>query len=158
MELANIEKLLEKYLEATTTIAEEQQLQEYFSQDEVAPHLEEYQAMFRYFSVAKEEQFTKHVPLTPRKKNYLKWISVAAVAVLTVGFYFTLPNNNKAKEWGDLSQSEQEVAQEAFAMLFDNFGKGAEKVGYLETFNEGTQHVNHLEEFKRNTNKFLPNR
>ena len=46
MELANIEKLLEKYLNAETTIAEEKMLKNYFLNDNVAPHLIEYQALF----------------------------------------------------------------------------------------------------------------
>ena len=81
MELDNIERLLEKYFEATTTVAEEQTLQAYFSQEEVASHLEQYRPMFNYFSIAKEERYTKQVPLKPRKRNY-KWLSIAAVVVL----------------------------------------------------------------------------
>ena len=46
MELANIEKLLEKYQNATTTIAEENKLKDYFLSNNVAPHLQEYQALF----------------------------------------------------------------------------------------------------------------
>ena len=43
--------------------------------------------LFNYLSVAKEERFTKQVPLKPRKYNY-KWLSIAAVAVLALGTYF----------------------------------------------------------------------
>ena len=46
MELSRIETLLVKYFEADTSTAEEQELQHYFSQENVAPHLEEYRSMF----------------------------------------------------------------------------------------------------------------
>ena len=94
MELDKIEKLLEKYFEAATTVAEEETLKTYFSQEGVAAHLEPYTPMFQYFSNAKEERFTKEVPLeslasatTKRKFNY-KWLSVAAVTLLMFGIYF----------------------------------------------------------------------
>ena len=73
-----IEKLLEKYFEATTTVAEEKELREYFAKDQIAAHLEQYRPMFNYFSIAKEEQFTKQVPLNTRKKINYGWISAAA--------------------------------------------------------------------------------
>ena len=78
MELDRIEKLLEKYLEASTSVAEEKELRTYFSQESVPTHLEQYAPMFQYFSLAKEERFTKQVPLKTRGFNF-KWASVAAV-------------------------------------------------------------------------------
>jgi len=133
MELANIEQLLEKYFEAKTTIAEEKVLQEYFSQAEVAPHLEDYRSLFQYFSIAKEEQFTKHVPLKT-KRNFYKWISVAAVAVLVLGVYF----GNQPLDIDSQERAEAEVAyqetKKALAMISQNLNKGKEKMLYLNEF------------------------
>lgn len=135
MELDNIEKLLEKYFEATTTVAEEKELQIYFSQESVATHLEQYKPMFSYFSSAKEERFTKQVPLKPRK-NYYKWISVAAVAVLTFGIYF----GNEYQEKKQAEYAYQET-KKAFELLATNFGKGTEKVAYLQEFETAKQKI-----------------
>ena len=46
MELHNIEKLIEKYFDATTTIAEEEILRKYFSEGNIAPHLEQHAPLF----------------------------------------------------------------------------------------------------------------
>ena len=146
----NIEKLLERYLEAETTIAEETLLQEYFSQEEIPAHLESYRPMFQYFQIAKQERFTKEVPLKPgRNKAYLRWVSVAAVAVLLVGVYFNQqPEFNSSNQFAALqeeyTEEEIESAQMALAMFSKNFSKG-------------TQGVTYLKEFEKTTNKFLIN-
>ncbi|MFD0862387.1 hypothetical protein ACFQ1M_09200 [Sungkyunkwania multivorans] len=172
MELVNIEKLLEKYFEAATTAAEEQKLRQYFVNGDVAPHLAQYAPMFQYFSAAKQERYTKTVPLTPKRKSkYLKWISVAAVAVLMVGTYFGIGGPL------DPEPTPEELAQAkmVLAMFSENFNKatdqatqqvsylnalneGTASISQLEKFNQGTQHINHIDEFKETTNKFLYNK
>ena len=61
MELNKIEDILEKYFQGETTIAEENQLKEYFSSSNVAQHLEQYKPMFGYFSQAKEQKSTQAI-------------------------------------------------------------------------------------------------
>nr|WP_298999175.1 hypothetical protein [uncultured Allomuricauda sp.] len=139
MELDRIEKLLEKYFEATSTIAEEQELKQYFSQDDIEPHLEQYRPMFKYFSVAKEERFTKQVPLKPRKKNY-KWMSVAAVAILTFGIYFGIQYQERKQQEQEALIAYQET-KKAFELLAENFGRGTEKVAYLQEFEAAKQKI-----------------
>ena len=135
MELDNIEKLLEKYFDASTTIAEEKTLRAYFSKDDVAAHLEQYAPMFQYFSNAKEERSIRQVPLKPRA-NFYKWGSVAAVAVLAFGVYF----GNEYREQQIADQEKARLAynqtKKAFALLAENFSRGTEKVAYLNEFEE----------------------
>lgn len=140
MELGNIEKILEKYFEATATVDEERTLRAYFSQEEVAPHLERYKPMFNYFSMAKEEKYTKQVPLKPRVNHY-KWLSVAAAVVLAFGIYF----GNQYQETKRLEQQQAEYAYEetkkAFELLAENFNRGTEKVAYLQEFETAKQKI-----------------
>lgn len=135
MELHNIEKLIEKYMEATTTVAEEEIVRAYFLKGDVAPHLKEYTAIFQYFSIAKEEQFTKQVPLKPRKSNY-KWLSVAAVAVLVFGIYFG--NDYREQKQAEYVLNETE---KAFSLIAQNLNKGTEKLVYLEKLEETTNKI-----------------
>ena len=128
MELGNIEKILERYFEATATVDEERTLREYFATDNVAPHLEQYKPMFNYFSMAREERYTKQVPLKPRV-NYYKWLSVAAAVVLTFGIYF-------GKQYQERKEAEYayQETKKAFELLAENFGRGTEKMAYLKEF------------------------
>lgn len=136
MEFNNIEKLLEKYFEATTTVAEEEMLRAYFTREDVPPHLKRHAPMFQYFSVAKEERFTKQVPLKPRKKSYIKWISVAAVSILIFGIYF----GRSYQEQREAEYAYQET-KKALSLLATNLGRGTEKVAYLREFEETKQKI-----------------
>ncbi len=146
MESDNIEKLLEKYFEATTTASEEAELQTYFSQDKVAVHMEQYAPMFRYFSKEKEERFTKDV-LKPKadtsRKILYSWVSAAAIVALLVGVYFNFDTPSASITLEDeYTQEEIASAQEALSLLAINFNKGTEQLSYLE-------------EFEKNTSRFL---
>ncbi len=140
----NIEKLLEKYFEATTTVAEEQTLRKYFDQESVATHLEQYKPMFAYFSNAKEEQYTKLNSLTesvkPRRKFNYRWVSVAAAVVMTFGAYF---GTNAYADYQEQKQARiaYEQTKEALNLLAANFAKGTEKVALLEEFEIAKQKV-----------------
>jgi len=128
MELVNIEKLLEKYLNAETTIAEEKELKNYFSQGNVAPHLEEYETLFGYFSTSKNERFTKTIQLKSRKLNW-KWLSVAASVVLLVSVYTGYQNNQERK-----AEKVMADTQMALGMLSANLNKGTVAISHLQQF------------------------
>lgn len=150
-----IEKLLEKYENGETSLKEEQQLKNYFSQETVAPHLEMYKPMFDYFLGNQKEQFTKDVPLIPmvirtkRVINY-KWISVAAVAVLMVGFYLKSNVNNDLGTYNDPEMAYNEVAK-SLEMISKTFNKGTSTVGYLETYDKGASTLGYLNEMEKTT-------
>ncbi|NQY29597.1 MAG: hypothetical protein HRT69_08995 [Flavobacteriaceae bacterium] len=131
MELNNIEKIIEKYLEAETSIAEEKELRSYFSSENVAPHLEQYKYLFQYFTIAKNETSSKSVPLKPRK-NHFKWLTVAASLVLAIGFYTfnEVKTNNQEEE----ALQAYYQTKEALQLLSSNFNTGTEKMLYLNKF------------------------
>ncbi len=135
MESDRIEKLLEKYFEATTTTAEEKELKDYFNKEEVASHLEQYTPMFNYFSAAKEERFTRQVPLKTRRYIY-QWISVAAVAVIALGLFF----GNEYQEQKEAEYAYQET-RKAISLLAENLDRGTQKVAYLNEFETTKQKI-----------------
>ena len=54
--------------------------------------------MFGYFKNQEEVQFTKTLPLQPRKRNVVKWIGVAASFVILFGTAFFYMNSNASNE------------------------------------------------------------
>jgi hypothetical protein len=159
MELDKIEKLIEKYDNGQSTLQEEQALRTYFSQANVAPHLEVYKTMFHYFSLTHEEQFTKDIPLKPRKTIALyKWISVAAIAVLMFGIYFQV---NEPAELTDEQLLAYTQTREALDLLSSQFTKGTENINALElmssSLNKGTENLAYINQFSNTTNKIFKN-
>lgn len=132
MELAKIEKWIEKYFEGTTTVAEEKALKAYFSQDEVAPHLRTYQPMFRYFSAAREEKSAKELRIGPKRKKPFAWVSVAATVAIAFGIWFSGQPSAEEKE----AQMAYRETVEALYMIGENLNKGTHKMEYLNTFEE----------------------
>lgn len=144
MELANIEKLIEKYLNAETTLKEEDTLRTYFSSDNVPPHLHEFGTLFGYFKESKNETFTKTIKLTSKKtkKLNLKWLSVAASVVLLVSVFFgkqAYETEQQRKQFAQIKQALQMVSvnlnkgNDALYAVSDNLTKGNEAIKQLNT-------------------------
>ncbi|MBT8287486.1 MAG: hypothetical protein HKN00_12165 [Flavobacteriaceae bacterium] len=159
----DIEKLIERYENAETTIQEEEQLKRYFSQETVEPHLEVYKPMFAYFAQTQNEQFTKDVPLKTKKTYVLyQWISVAAVVVIMLGLVFTNPFESSQRTFAELTPQEQqdyEKAMQAFNLLSSNFKKGTDNITAIsrvsEAFDQGQEKFNRLNEFDNATDRIF---
>jgi uncharacterized protein HemX len=139
MEFSKMEALLEKYFEGETSIAEENELKNYFSSSDVAPHLEQYKLLFGYFAESKKENFEKDVPLVPKRKK-AAWLSIAAsIAVLLGAGTYVYFNTNKVKENNELGTYENpkealEATQKALAMLSNNVNAGVEGMQYIQMY------------------------
>ena len=130
-----ITALMEKYFEATTTEAEERELRRYFSEGDIAPHLEPYAPMFAYFKEAKNERPARHIPLNTRR-TYFRWISVAAAAVLMLGLYF----GNQYREQQKAEYAYQQTRR-ALGLIAQNLDRGTEKVAHLSEFEQTKQKI-----------------
>jgi hypothetical protein len=131
MELANIEKLVEKYLNAETSLQEEATLRNYFTEGSIAPHLQEYESIFGYLKKSKDETFTKTIRLETKKtrsKN-LKWISVAASLALFVSVYAGF----KSYKHKELERQYAQVSN-ALNLLSSNLKKGERAIAQIQAY------------------------
>ncbi|MBO9586178.1 MAG: hypothetical protein J7574_18590 [Flavobacterium sp.] len=150
MELNKIEEILEKYFQGETSIAEENQLKEYFSSPNVAQHLEQYKPMFGYFSQAKEQKSTYEIPLQSKKRN-VAWLSIAASAVLLLGigtYFFVSEQNDTAAvasqtELGTYDDPEEalKATQKALALLSNHVNVGIESVQYIKEYEQSKNKI-----------------
>ncbi|EJL66374.1 hypothetical protein [Flavobacterium sp. CF136] len=158
MELYKIENILEKYFQGETSIAEENELKDYFSSSNVAQHLEQYQPIFGYFSQVKEQKSTQEleslartgeaIPLQTKKRN-VAWLSIAASAVvlLGIGTYFYISENTTPivaqSELGTYDNPEKALAetQKALALLSNNVNVGIESVQYIKEYEQSKNKI-----------------
>ena len=137
MELVKIEKLIEKYIEAETTLEEEKFLKEYFLNNNIPAHLEPYKNMFIYFKNSSLEHFDKSITLPNEKssRSYLKWLSVAAMLIFFIGIFSVYQKDLKEKEEARMAYAE---TQKALNMIAQTLNKGNNAIAQLQVF-ENTQ-------------------
>ena len=135
MELANIEKLVEKYLNAETSLQEETTLRSYFTEGSVAPHLQEYAYMFNYFATIKDETYTKTIQLEPKKskKRNFKWLSVAASVMLLFSVFV---GKQQYDDYQNRKKAEEIYAKvdKGLRLLSSNLKKGETAVASLYNY------------------------
>lgn len=147
MVLDNIEKLIEKYFEGETSIAEENELKVYFSSSDVAQHLKQYQPIFGYFSQAKEQQFTQEIPLKTRKQKIVMWLSIAASVVIMLGVgTFMYFKTNKTEEFVACSPEDNpelalQQTQKALALVSEHLNTGIESVSYINEYENSKNRI-----------------
>lgn len=146
MALDNIEKLVAKYFDAETSIAEEKELKAYFSSPNVAPHLEQYKPLFGFAIQAKQEQYTKSVPLKNTKKGGMYWLSIAATVIVLLGVSLFTFNQYKQPDAADLgTYNDPEVAlketQKALAMISEHVNKGIGTMSYLSVYEQSKNKI-----------------
>ena len=142
MELANIEKLLEKYLDATTTLQEEVILKNYFTGGFVAKHLQEYAYLFNYFATSREETFTKTISLEPKdsKKRNLKWFSVAASIAILFSIFVGKQQYDKNLQRKEVQKIYAQVSK-GLELLSTNLKKGEQAVATLYTYENSVNKI-----------------
>ena len=156
MASANVEKLLDRYFEGETTLQEEAQLQGYFAQGDVPPHMAPYASMFQSFAVAREEHSTKQIelPIVKRSAVWVWSIAASLVIALGIGSIFMFQNNGLTAEQEHALTAYNE-AKQTMLLLSENFNKGASKMNYINTFKESTSNIKYINEFTETTSKII---
>lgn len=90
--MIEVEQLIDKYLCGLTTLAEEQQLRDFFLQEEIPEHLKQYAPLFGWQKTTKTDDtimvsaFEDAVAETKEKslRPYVKWVAAAAIFVVGI--------------------------------------------------------------------------
>lgn len=138
MELAKIERLLERYEEGQTSLAEEKQLSEYFRRKEVPAHLMTYKMMFQFVGSQRAENYEEIPGLDKKKSNWRSWSSIAAILIVALGLFFFNQSNQLAQnDLGTISDEELALqkTKETLNMVSEIMNQGTADLAYLKEFN-----------------------
>ena len=137
MDLHHIRTLTQKYLEGETSLEEEQQLRDYFTQGDVDETLQEFKPLFSYFVEAKQEQSTSDIrPQLSKSHNkmYKTWMAAAAsIALVATAVWY---GNGYTASQDDLGTYESpEVAlqktRDILNLVSSYMNEGTKDLGYL---------------------------
>lgn len=143
MELARIEALLDAYFEGQSTLEQENQLREYFTTQDVAPHLMAYKGLFVGLKAAQEEVLEKEVTL-PRTITFSRrsWLSIAASIVIVLGVAgLQFSNSNQLTEEEEIALAEFNKSKETLLLLSKSFNKGTAELAALGEFTEAKNKI-----------------
>ncbi len=137
MELAKIESLLDLYFEGETSLDQENILRDYFSSDNVAPHLMAYQGLFVGLKNAQKEVSKREVSLPRASTNSSKWwLGIAAslaFLIVIVGLQFS---ETKMTNQERLALTEFYKTKETLLLVSKSFNKGTQEIAVLNQFTE----------------------
>ena len=168
MDSKKIEELLQKYWDCETSLEEEQQLHEYFSNEEVPDQWKETATLFRYFEQQKNTgvnpQFEKSVIAQLKKPrgrvtNLVQTsLKIAAgVAVLVAAVFFVRQEIRKSdvvamEDTGDTFDDPQKALEEtkkALLMISKGFGSAEKQAKKINLINEAQKTIQTKEKDKK---------
>ncbi len=171
MSSQKIEKLLERYFQGETSLAEEQALRDFFSKEELPRHLAELRDQFMFLEreareelpASFEDDLFDEIDRLERssrstRRTYILYISgVAATVLIMVTLFFRFdPFTREA----DFNQREAETAfAEASRILYfvsDKFNTGAKSLGKVARFDEGIEDLKNVKRFEEGVEKAAP--
>lgn len=156
MESAKIERLLEVYFEGNTTLEQELTLRSYFTEGDVAVHLEAYIPIFEGFVSARNEVSGKEISL-PESGFKIKtwWYGVAAMLIVafSVGS-MVFSNSGLTGEEQDALAALNET-RETMLLFSSSLNMGTASMAHLNEFTKGTSNILYINQFSEAKNKFL---
>ncbi|HSG68088.1 MAG TPA: hypothetical protein VK994_05230 [Bacteroidales bacterium] len=171
MNSPKIEKILQKYFQGETSLAEERQLREFFRQEKLPPHLVELKDQFRMYDVAaaeelpesfdddlfaRIEQLNKSTRLS--RRTVLIYVSSVAATVLILITLFIRFDPFTMAPSGTNPEAE-EAFEQASKILFyvsGKFNQGATPLKKVARFDEGMQPMKNVKKFDDGVKKTAP--
>lgn len=167
MSSQKIEKILERYFNGETSLAEEQMLRDFFLKEELPPHLEELREQFLYFEGEKDlslpesfdddlfDAINRHDRSRKASRRaviyYVGSVAATILIIVTIFIRFQPSTANPAEA--------EEAFAEASRVLYyvsDKFMQGANPLERVKRFNDGVDNLKTVKKFDEGVDKTAP--
>ena len=168
MNLQEIEKLIRKYEDGETSLAEEQSLRDFFSGENIPVHLKSYRDMFLFFDeesgravlgddfdkkIIKEIEKGKVIPMThSRRKMIYSLTGIAASIIIMIGLFFQFGQNYNNQQLVTDTYNDPQIAYEqarkALMLVSSNLNEGMGELSNVSEFNDGLSNLNEISTFE----------
>jgi hypothetical protein len=170
MNISEIEGLLEKFYDGTTSLPEEKILRDFFQAPHVPEHLMVHKPMFAFFVreqsgelpdqdfdskltslLADEEKQTPVVALPSSRNRMVFLVGIAASFALLIGLFFTFQQDVFRKSENQMSRADAEVAftdaSDALLLVSGNLNNGLKHMERLNMVGKAMSELEHFNKF-----------
>ena len=154
----NIKKLLEKFYKGETSLAEDDQLREFFANEDIPEELEADKKIFDYYAYMKEEKLgddfdekilnkiTQPVKLEDRRRSLQRIINIAAIIVAVVGIFVIQKyynfNETPQKQYTQKQIADMKLTVDVLLKASKYMNKTNTELNKLETVNKAFEEIN----------------
>lgn len=145
-----VEMLLDKFLEAETSLEEEKVLSDYFQNEDIKPEWLLYKDMFSYFDESKlvetQGNFTPEIRKTTSLFHRIqKYAAIIVIALIGTLFYHQQSNVSKNLGTYDDPEVALQETRKVFELISYHLNSSTEEMKYLQTLEETkTQYINKI--------------
>lgn len=169
MNLQRIEELIGKYERAETSLEEESQLKDFFKNEVVPAHLQEYREIFSGYGVLADEKLSSKdfddkilslisdqtiIPISRNRKKYIYFLTtIAAGIIILLGIYFRFGINfsSLSDTYNDPQLAYAET-RKVLLKVSATMNSGLKGLNKVSEFNNGLTELNNLSAFETGLN------
>jgi len=162
--MKTINELLDLYFTGETTIAQEQELKQYFSSDNIADEHKIYQPLFESFVSEKQEKYPENLPKMKKQPYYtqrffvsiVSAVAVAASVLMLFGIFSEIPSEDFIVINGkriDDKELAMQTAKEKLIQISEKLETGlkpVEHVNKIYKINEGLNTLQTIQTIQAN--------
>lgn len=171
MNSRQIEILLERYFDGSTSLEDEEKLKDFFEKDDIPPHLISLKGTFNFFSSEKKQnhlnesfdekviakiQEEEVISIRQNRRKYIYYAGgIAASILIIVSIFINFnPFTSRLADTFDNPQTAYFETKRALLFLSGNLNKSVKPIDNMEKFDEGVTQLRKISSLSKGMQEF----